>query len=672
MGSADLKLKLREAHSAYQKMRTENRARQDGKTIEIKPEDFADPVTNLLKGPNLKNGLKVYIPKWDNLPPPTAPERIEVLLDRGNDRFDVVASHEFVIPSGGNDFVENFPYEMLINANNLPQDATCRLTYLHHTYQDDEVTSPIMTVICDQLPPYKYDPPLSLTFAADYLDDSNLPIGGTLIATIPGYSDWQATDKIAIYLVDAADIPEDPTSLAPIFLNDVPAPGVTDTPVNIDANLIRAFGDAECAFLYVLIDKAMNSSAISVYKKMGLTFGELPTKLQPPEVPQADPGPLTVEHALAGVSVLIPKYDNPKAKDDIRLKWGDTLLADYPVGPNPQEKIEIPVLPIATLLREYGEGTTGNKTTNVSYQIIRSGRPFGPEDADIEVNFEVAIPWIPFPPIDWPNPLHPSLLEGEVKNFDGSRTNELTRADKDKDATFSFTWYAKAVNGHIVDFFWNGTRVVEAQITFDDKNSEHVPGQLQTVDIPWQYIKDGGNGPTVPAHYQVSAAELVNDLLSEATKVSVNAIAIELPPASFPTIPDPTGYPGCSVLDNDGALQVAIPDLSGLLKNGDTISVVFTPMKGQDLSEPEDPITGAIFTKDYVIGTDGPVTGFTILVQPYATHILPLYNENAPGRRGRAKIQYFFGDGTEVIPSTPLTTRTAFHRPNDPCEIPRP
>jgi len=124
MASANVKLKRREAHSAYQKMRTEYRAGLAEKPIEIKPEDFADVATNLLKGPNLKTGLKVYIPKWDTLPPPNVPETIEVLFDRGNGRFDVVASHEFVVPAAGSDFPEAFPYVMLINASDLPQDAT--------------------------------------------------------------------------------------------------------------------------------------------------------------------------------------------------------------------------------------------------------------------------------------------------------------------------------------------------------------------------------------------------------------------------------------------------------------------------------------------------------------------------------------------------------------------
>jgi len=125
-----------------------------------------------------------------------------------------------------------------------------------------------------------------LTFAANYLDDSNLPAGGALSATIPGYPDWQATDNIAIYLVDAANIPENPTEADLVFFGAVPASGVSDTAVDIDADGIRAFGDAECVFLYFLIDKATNLSSVSVHKKMSLTFGPLPSNLQPPEVPQ--------------------------------------------------------------------------------------------------------------------------------------------------------------------------------------------------------------------------------------------------------------------------------------------------------------------------------------------------------------------------------------------------
>ncbi|WP_458129711.1 hypothetical protein [Pseudomonas sp. Z2-11] len=669
MTSTDAKLKRREAHSAYQKMRTEYRARLAEKPIEIKPEDFADATDNLLKGPNLNNGLNVYIPKWDNLAPPGDPEKIEVLFDRGNDSFVVVASHEFVVPIGGTDLPEAFPFEMVIKANELPQNATCQLKYRHYTYQEEEFDSPVMQVICDRLPPYSGAAP-ALKFATDYVDDTTLPQpNSTVAATIPGYADWQATDKIAIYWVDSANAPEDPTANPPVFYDLVPAPGITDTTVQIPGSKIRAIGDAECFIAYALIDRALNP-AVSLYQKMSVTFGPLPTNLQPPEVPQADPGPLVVEHALAGVDVWISKYDNPKPNDHIRLKWGSTTLPDdYPVGPNPPARIVVPVVPIATLVNEYGKDTTGNKPTNVSYQVIRSGRVFGPEATDIEVNLEVAIPWDPWPPVDWPKPIHPSLLEGEVKSSDGIRTNQLTRADKGQDAKFTFTWYDEAVNGHIVDFFWNGARVVEAQITFDDTNTGHVPGGSQTVDIPWQYIKGGGNGTEVPVHYQVGRADLPNDLNSAPALVDVNAIAIELPSASFPTIDTP--YPGCKDLEADGSLQVAIPDLSTLLKNGNTIRVVFTPMRGEDLNDAEDPIPGAEFEQTFELGPDWDITGFIFLVQPYDKHILPLYNEN-PSRRGRAKIQYFFNDGTEEIESTHFTTRTAFHLPNGPCEIPRP
>ncbi|OOG81134.1 hypothetical protein B0E42_25545 [Pseudomonas sp. A25(2017)] len=675
MANADIKQQRREANSAYLRMRTEHQSKLGDKFIIIK-NPMVDINTGLLNGPSLKSGLSVEIPKWDNLPPPGAPEKIQVMFDRsGNGRFEVVAEHEFEIPLGGADFPETFPYPMLIEARDLPQSSPCRVRYDHYPYNaTDADESPITPLICDQEPPYRHDPPEALKFSEVYLDDTNLAPGSKLTATIPGYADWQATDKIAVYLVDAADIPEDLNGLSPIFFNDVPPPGTSDTPIEIDGDRIRAFGDAECVFIYVLIDKATNPSALSLWQKISLTFGPLPTNLKDPEVPQADPGPLVVEDALSGVSVWIPLYDNPKGNDYIRLKWGDTPLDDYPVGPTPSDKIVVPVEPKLLMLEEYGQNTTGNKTTNVSYHVVRKGRLFGPENTDIEVNFEVPIPWVPWPSPDWPDPVHPSLTVGVVKNWDDSRTNELTRADKDEDAKFTFTWYAEAVNGHVIDFFWNGTCVVEARITFDDTDPDHVPGQDQTVDIPWNYIKDGGNGQAVPVHYQLSAPGIENDLESTPTLVDVNAIAVELPPASFPTIPNPTGYPGCSVLDADGALQVAIPDLTGVLEDGDEIELVFTPMRGDDLSAAEDPIAAAIFRGTYKLGDAGtPLTGFTIRVEPYTTHILPLYDENAASnRRGRAKIQYFHDDGSETLESTPLTTRTAFHRPNDPCEIPRP
>ncbi|WP_413769400.1 hypothetical protein, partial [Vibrio vulnificus] len=71
------------------------------------------------------------------------------------------------------------------------------------------------------------------------------------------------------------------------------------------------------------------------------------------------------------------------------------------------------------MLQEYGQNTTGDKETNISYHVVRKSRLFGPEDIDIDVNSQVPNPWIPWPPIDWPDPVHPSLLLGVAKNMDG-------------------------------------------------------------------------------------------------------------------------------------------------------------------------------------------------------------------------------------------------------------
>jgi hypothetical protein len=664
-----------EANSAYLKMRSEYRAKLADMELIIDPDAYADPATKLLHGPKLRDngGLKVKVPVWDNKAPFAGmQETVELQIDSGSGTYLTAASHVFTMPTDGGTYPETFPFDMLIETNDLPDDATCRLRYKLTDYSGDEYDSLVTTVICDRLPPYKHAAPKAPEFAGDYLDDTSLPASGKLPITIPGYLDWQATDLIAVYLVAEGHAPGDPITYPAIYTGPAPAPGITDSIVEVEADKIRAFGDAKALVTYGLRDKAFNDSALAIYKKVGLTFGPLPTNLFDPRVPQANPGPLNMQHVVDGVSVWILRHTNYKGGDSIRLQWGAQVLADHELGSAPPADIEIQVLPKKLMLEDYGRATTGVKSTPVSYYVVRQGRLFGPASDDFDVNFEVALPWPdPWPPEDWPNPIHPRLLEGEVKNFDASRTNELTRADKDRDATFHFDWYSDAVNGHIIDFYWNGERVVEAQVTFDDSDPEHVPGGPFKVVIPWSYIKKGGNGNPVPVHYQVSAAGLVNDLYSPTTDVVVNAIAVELPHASFPTIPDPDSYPRCSALENDGSLKADIPDLTGVLEAGDKISVVVTPMRG-NLGTPEDPIDGAEFEADFTLNTTTfPVTGFMFLVQPYDDHILPLYNEN-PNRIGRLKIQYFFNDGTEDIESEPWIVRTAFSEPNGPCPIPRP
>jgi hypothetical protein len=557
------------ANKAYLKMRAEYRAKRADKPLIIKDEDFADIANGLLKGPNLKGGLNVYIPLWDIMPPATRTETIKVMLDRGTGTFEEVASHDFTIPAGKTAFPEHFPFNVLIGVNDLPDDASCQLKYVHFTYQGDEIDSPITSVICDRLPPYKHVPPPELAFPDEFLDDDNLPPGGNLTVPIKGYPDWKVGDKIAIYLVDAAKIPDDPTAADLVYFNNVPSPGTADQTVLIPASTVRDYGDAECVFLYVLIDAAQNPSAVSVHKKISLTFGLLPENLIKPRVPQANPVLLN-EHVRAGVSIWIDKYDNWKAGDKIRARWGGTVL-EPDVDFRGMGSEEVKVLPAELMLTEYGQHTTGPKTTPVSYQIIRKGRPFGPLADNFQVNFEVPIPWLPWPGDDWPEPVHPDLKEGVVKNHDDSKTNELVRADQNEDATFTFQWYDAAINDDVVDFFWSGQRVVEAQVIFDD--SIHNPGDDFTADILWKYIKDGGNGDPIPVHYQVSRSGVENPLHSATTNVKVNAIAIELPAASFPTIPVPDSYPGCGVLDQDGSLRVAIPDVTGLLNDGDVIRV---------------------------------------------------------------------------------------------------
>lgn len=688
MASTKTKLEREQTNAAYLKMRSDYRATRVERAIEFDAADFADGGKTILHGPRLfaNQKLSLKIPKWTDIPANKSSNTVVLMLDIGDGAgFVDGPKHQFIRHDGEDDVRETFPFLMDIPIGLLPRDGTVQLKYRIDYYNDEVDESLPVSFICDQIKPYNGDAPAAVTLATPLLDDVSLPPGGNLEVTVPpGVVDgpqynWKDGDFIAIYLVDGENIPEDPSDTDLLHYQLIADPGTAGAKINIPADKVRALGDTAGALIYVLRDAALNDSVVSLWTKVSLTFGALPTALQPPTVPQAVPGPLVLEDVRDGVSVWFKRYTGYKPGDSVELTWGNTVAREnFPIPDNGVADIEIPVTPARIMLVEYGEATTGEKDTNVSYRVFRKGRPFGPESTPIKVNFEVAIPWLPWPPEeDWPTPPHPSLLKGEVKNYDGTRTNTLTRADKDEKATFTFKWHAQAVNGHVIEFDWNGKRVTEAKLTFDDTAAPggpgHVPGANVTVDIPWSYIKDGGNGPIIPVQYWLSAPTgIVNELPSEITLVNVNAVAVELPRANFPTV---TGsFPNCQSLAANGDLPVAIPDLSSLLKANDKIRVEFTPMTGEIEGAPEAPIAGAEFIKEFTLGAvESPLTGFEFPITPYATHIKPLYdNTSATNRRGRMKIQYFFHDGTEELASVAYLRVTAFHSGASECPIPPP
>lgn len=666
------------ANKAYLKMRSAYRSTAPEQEIVFNAADFVDGGKAILHGPRLKTnqGLPLQIPRWTNTPPPGTSDRINVLLDRGDGKgFVSVADHTFTRPSGQPDFSETFPYEMLIPLQELPRDADCQLKYSLYSYNDEETESDPVLFLCDQVKPYNDLPPQPLQLASPFLDDTNLPPGGKLQVTIPTSAvyQWKDGDWIAIYVFDVNNIPPDPSVTTPIYYEQLLNPATTPL-VQIDAQKIRDLGDAKAVFLYVIRDKSQNDSVLSLWLEANITLGPLPTlPLDAPRVPQAVPGPLLLEHVLDGVSVWITRPTAFKPGDLIELKWGSTtVVKDFPIPDNGSAEIEVPVTPSKILLLEYGQTTAGEKDTVVSYSIHRKGRPFGPATATIKVELEVPIPWLPWPPEDeWPIPGHPSLSKGTVKNYDGTKDNKLERSDKNQEAFFTFKWHTEAENGHTLNFDWNGQRVTEAELVFDDTpppGPGHMPGADVQVEIPWEYIKEGKNGPEVPVQYWLSKAGLANELPSEKTLVDVSAIAMELPQPSFPKVSG--HYPGCKALEDNGDLQFSVPDLSAELKDGATITVEFIPMTGEDLTLPETPIAGAKFEKTYVLGTDGDLTGFVGVVTPYDKHIQPLYDETAAtNRRGRMKLLISHHDGTENIESEPLVIITAFHAGSGECPI---
>lgn len=297
---------LQAANSAYLKMRADYRAKRVFMDIEIKDDAYVDKPSGLLDGPKLNDeGLTLTINEWANTPPDGIREYVQMQIDRGDGNFvNVGPRKEYMVPVGQTDFPPGtFPSDFVLSTNDLPESAACRFRFIHTNFDNVSTESNIKSVICDRQAPDKDQIPQEPVIATQYLDDTNLPVGGRLPFTIPGYSDWEPTDKVAVYLFDAKNVPEDPTKTKSIFFDVVPSPGISATTIQIDADKIRAYGDIEGVLTYVLIDKALNPSPPALYKKVSVTLGLLPLNLKKPRIPQAVPGPLTLAHAQDGVSV---------------------------------------------------------------------------------------------------------------------------------------------------------------------------------------------------------------------------------------------------------------------------------------------------------------------------------------------------------------------------------
>lgn len=646
----------------HRKLQTHRQLHNVADLTEPAVDGIADMTDNTLFRSTLDNDLTVKVPEWNDLPEDGDEEWLQLqtsVIDDENTSFtNAGAPQQLEGPLSSADF----PIGMQVPKARLPSDGFLWVRYELTRYSGYKTYSLPKRLICDSTPPWGHrDQPTTIQLPPGHVDDDYFaanPEG--LAGTLPAYSNWAPGDRYELFYFDHWPSEQD----------DYSTPhgqgAVTDTrEALIPKQVIQDHGDGHFYVVYYLFDKAGNRSRLSLAAQVDVVLGALPDNLHEPVIPLAQSDDLIdLEDAVQGITVEIPAFDNFKKSDTLEVTWGSSTLPREPIG---SRSFPIPVpVPNAVLHREYG-GASGELDTTVSYKVYRGEVSFGPRDVQIAVDFSVVGPERPDPDPEWPNPENPNIGKALVHGADENQPNTLRRTDGGNDATFKFPLYDGAENGHVVDIFWDGTRVPEAQYIVDLSDGPEITRQ-----IPWHYILAAGNNPALPVHYSLREKDdATNEQRSPVTLVDVDAITLTVPEPTFLRLSS-SDWLNCDSLwadpqapSGEPAFQVQLPDLSQYLAPDDEVTLEWRPLAG---NTGDDEIPQAVKLETLELRELGPERIWEI--KPYADHILPLYNPAAGITRGRGRVRYSFMHGNERIYSEYQVVRASLATGNGACPIP--
>jgi len=597
----------------------------------------------------LKSDLIVEIPEWPFLPEDPGDYvtlQLQFALTGAEGAYTAIGPVErFDYPLTS----DMFPLELSFPQQSIPRNGKLWIRYELYDHLPNRFLSKPIELICDSVAPWGDEPapplipvlPVTGIINKDYLTAK-----GGIELEIPAYPDKVAGDNFQLFYLK--EWPEEDADYEnPVAVGAVP----DDLKITLPADVVTPLGDGRFYIVYYLFDKAFNRSRIRLPATVDVVLTDEPAALQLPRVPLAqDDGVLSLADAQTkAVFVEVDVYDNHQHGDRIAVKWGSRPLDKEQVG---SRGFPIPIrVPDEVLRDEYGKAT-GVVSTPVSYQVLRGEAAYGPAADNFAVDFSVVGPERPDPDDGWPDPVNDKMLAPQIISFTG-QTDAIIPADRGQEASLTFEVFEGAVDGLVVDFYWGGTRVTEAQWIVDQ-----VPGTEKTVTIPWDYIQDAGNNPALPVHYAVhSGVEPRNEQESIIKFVAVSAIDMTPDDLEFLGVTD-RGWLSCaSIWDpaNPGAapaIRVQVPPCSRFNVPPNTTMrltwVVYDATSGGTL------IPGLEKSEPVMLSAEQINNGFVWRVEPYDVHIQPIFGVAPTG--GRAEVSYVIEMPTDIV-SDPTTNR---------------
>lgn len=632
--------------------------------IEFNTDLIADPSDNTLTAGYFQGAvlpLPFRIPAWEFAV--MDEDILEIQLSRGGGPWETEDTVRLPAPQDP----ANFPYLF-----NLPRsrvdllgEGVHRFRYRVTDWTNATATSAELALRFDLFPPYRTDKPAAFAAVSNVTDATLLAGDDKVLLQLPPYADWEAGDKVRWYWFNA--LPEDGGTMLPLGELQVPRDGIA---LEVPGDHVRRIGDGGCYAWYELEDKAGYVSKLSYHIAVGVALDPLPAVLEQPGVNLAtadDNYLIDTADAALGVEVQVTLAPQIKPTDRIKVHWGDADLGWVPVGQGPRVR-SFPIA-LSMLQTQYFDDpvravltTTGDKATNVSYELMRGSVPLGDAAREINVNFETVGPLDP----DWPSPINAALLAPTVRGAVSATDNRLTELDINQPASLTLTLFEGVREGDVFAFYW-GTALIEG--TDYTVASGDVEGDTVAVQIAWNVIEAGGNG-TVDVQYQVTRPGVPNPSGSGVQPVAVDAIIHTPGPVEFPGAVNGRILACSSLYENpaaphisEPAFRIWVPPLNPAPAIGTSLTLTWRVSRNLDgLGGPIDEVD---FT-DRITLTDTDIrVGFTWYVT-WDRYIQPIY---AASRDGRATVQYSYVSG-KLVTSEAAHIMVSPRYPGGICPIP--
>lgn len=485
-----------------------------------------------------------------------------------------------------------FPFQFRVPPEHLTVDGEFDVWYTVKNDIGETETSRSVPLIIDILDPNWDEYPTPVTVPADLVDDDYLATHGGINFTFARALDEKPADQIAWAWVKSE--PTDWTSVVKLGVKPVdPA----DRTFTITTAQINDAGTGTFYIVYAMADRAGNETHMAISQPVTVLLGPLPEVTEPPYLvlePEWDDTVLDLLDAYAGVRVMIDEYTGWAQGDWIQVTWGagESRLPDFYVPERAVFPVGVPV-DWPTMLGEY-TATEGPQSTPFSYRVRREAVLFPPPLApspsnQIDVDFSVIGPG-PLDPVDPPDPIHPSLKLITIKPPVSGADNVLEERDRAGTAKYEIVLYDEVEDGHDIIVELAGFKL--APYVIDGE----LPGATLLRDLPWSFIDQVGANGVYPARYSIGHPAIgVNRRWSEVTDVTINAIHVDLPLATYPGYhnhPDYGPMIRCTelALTPNHALHIRFNPDAKYFVAGAKMNIYYQPLGGRDGSGgPVDP-----------------------------------------------------------------------------------